>query len=220
MISQVWYILCYEIRSRDPRASLLAFPITDPVTLGKSASTNGPYLGLNTPPCLFCSKTLCLYEYCHFQRIPVNSVDLFRSEGWIVAPSTQTTSRRSPVRNALHSRRPVSTPLPALPSEWPPMERQLADPPSGALSTPPSSCAADLQRVSSFSLFGFLPQNKNCTEGFVSNCETSLNAGSSCAFAAGSLAPGSKFLWSPPRLFPLAAETPRPLRTMAAVEVL
>lgn len=105
----------------------------------------------------------------------------FQSEGQIVAPSTQKTSGRSPVKppfthfthaglSALAyppslrgSGRRWSASRPACPSE--PVHTHLPPPLLTFRGCPP------------FSLFGFLRQNKNCAEGFVSTVRKSLNAG-------------------------------------------
>lgn len=93
--------------------------------------------------------------------------------------------REKPCQTALHSRRPVSTPLPTHcpPRKWPLMERQLAGPaPRSPVHTHLPPELLTFSGCPPFSLFGFLPQNKNCTEGFVSTVRKSLNAGSEVTF--------------------------------------
>ena len=101
----------------------------------------------------------------------------FQSEGWAAAPSTQKTPGRSPVKPPFT--RFTHAGLSAL--AYPPSLRgsgsRWSARPSEPVHTHLPPPLLTFRGCPPFSLFGFLRQNKNCAEGFVSTVRKFLNAG-------------------------------------------
>ena len=101
----------------------------------------------------------------------------FQSEGWTAAPSTQKTSGRSPVKPPFTHFTHAGLSALAYPPSLRGSGSRWSARPSEPVHTHPPPLLPTFRGCSPFALFGFLRQNKNCAEGFVSTVRKSLNAG-------------------------------------------